>query len=125
MPEYPFDAIQEGTGAASYASDIVSAADGTCTGPGNQKLDFGGRLLTVSSENGPEDCIVEFQQNGGGLLSYSGEYADAVMDGFAIINGFDAVSGGMLIRESNPAVADCVATAATQPANGSAESLNL
>jgi hypothetical protein len=31
----------------------VIVADGTCTGTGNRDIDFGGKAITVRSQNGP------------------------------------------------------------------------
>jgi hypothetical protein len=80
--------IQAGIDAA-VNGDTVLVRDGTWTGTGNWDLDFGGRAITVASENGPESCILD-----GGATGYhrlfifqSGEGTDSVLQGFTIRNG--------------------------------------
>jgi len=107
---HPFDAIQEGIDAAVDA-DTVLVLDGTYTGAGNRDLDFAGRLITVRSENGPEDCVIDCSWEGvvRGFYLHSGETADAVVDGFTITNG-DAgqhSGGGICCRYSSPTIRNC------------------
>ncbi|MFQ5807361.1 MAG: right-handed parallel beta-helix repeat-containing protein [Phycisphaerae bacterium] len=105
--EHPFDAIQEGIDAA-VDGDTVLVLDGTYTGDGNKNLDFGGKLVTVRSENGPESCIIDCEHDGRGFYFHSGETAEAVVDGFTITNGLADSGGGMYNRlYSNPTVVNC------------------
>ena len=50
--------IQAGIDAA-VDGDTVLVADGTYTGEGNQDIDFKGKAITVQSENGAENCIID------------------------------------------------------------------
>ena len=50
--------IQGGIGAASDG-DTVLVADGIYTGWGNRDIDLMGKAITVRSENGPENCIID------------------------------------------------------------------
>jgi subtilisin family serine protease len=53
--QYP--TIQEAIDAATTGGTVV-IADGIYTGEGNRDLSFGGKAITVRSENGPENCII-------------------------------------------------------------------
>jgi len=64
--------IQAGIIAASY-SDTVMVADGNYSGQGNFNLDFMGREIVLTSENGPDNCIINCQSEGQGLYFHSNE----------------------------------------------------
>lgn len=55
---HPFDSIQEAI-LASLSGDIIKVRDGLYSGNGNRNLLFGGKQLTVESENGPQSCILD------------------------------------------------------------------
>ncbi len=109
--EHPFDAIQEGIDAA-VDGDTVLVLNGMYTGDGNRDLDFGGRLITVRSENGPDTCIIDCEHAGRGFYFHSAETADAVVDGFTITNGTES---GIVCSWSgcNPTICDCTITGNT------------
>ena len=79
--------IQEAIDAA-VDGDIVLVPDGTWTGEGNKNLDFKGKAITVTSENGPENCIIDCQSDGVGFIFQSGESESSVVSGFTITNGY-------------------------------------
>ena len=106
--------IQEGID-ASVNGDTVLVADGTYTGEGNKNLDYEGRAIVVISESGAENCIIDCEDEGRGVYFHSGEDQTAILDGFTIINGYQAFygpeSGGAGIRcsnNSNPTIQNCV-----------------
>jgi len=96
--------------------DTVLVADGTYTGAWNTNLDFLGKAITVTSENGAASCIIDCQNAGRGALFNSGESQTSILQGFSIING--AVSGnggGIWLYGSSPQIigcwiSDCAAT---------------
>ena len=102
--EYPIiqvgiDAIQDG--------DTVLVADGTYKGDGNKNLDFKGKAITVISENGPENCIIDCEGNGRGFNFHSYETSESVVSGFTIINGSvtsGASGGGIYCENSSPTI---------------------
>ena len=97
---------------ASLDGDTVMVRDETYTGPGNVDLDFGGRAITVRSENGPEGCIIDCQNISGtrGFYFHSGEGADSIVEGFTIRRGVaagswpDYAGGGIYCSSSSPTI---------------------
>jgi len=89
-PAHPFDAIQEAID-ATRCGDTVIVLGGTYTGTGNRDIDFNGKPITVRSENGPENCIIDcqgtYEDSHRAFIFQSGEHADSVLDGFTITNG--------------------------------------
>ena len=95
---------------AATDGDTVVICDGTYTGPGNKDLDFGGRAITVRSENGPDNCIIDCEGAGRGFYFHSGEDSSAVVDGFTITNGgiggYER-GGAILCNGSSPTIKMC------------------
>ena len=89
--------IQAGIDAA-VNGDIVLVANDTWTGPGNKNLDFGGKAITVTSENGPGNCIIDCEGNGRGFHFYSGETSESVLKGFTITNASSQYGSGIHIE---------------------------
>ena len=92
------------------------------TGPGNRDIRFLGKAITVRSENGPVNCIIDCQgtqQNPHRGFDFDGlETAESVLDGFTITNGstppgaiLDEFNGaGILFRDGSPTVKNCILT---------------
>ena len=106
--------IQEGIDAASTGDQVI-VCDGTYTGAGNRDLDFGGKLITLRSENGPGSCIIQCEGAPNdphrGFYFHSGETAEAVLDGFTITGGYMTGSEGGAIYcydGSSPTISNCV-----------------
>jgi predicted outer membrane repeat protein len=98
--------------AVAQPGDTVLVADGTYRGPDNRDLDYGGKAITLRSENGPENCIIDCESAGGAFIFQSGETTAAVLDGFKIINGNPTTrsNGGAIdcTLESGPTIMNCV-----------------
>lgn len=100
----PFRTIQR---AIDLAVDgvVITVADGTYTGEGNRDIDFKGKAITVRSENGPENCIIDCNGLGRGFYFQSGEDANSILAGFTITNGYD---GGIRCLRSSPVITGCI-----------------
>ncbi|MHC4501634.1 MAG: hypothetical protein ACYS21_21310 [Planctomycetota bacterium] len=70
--ETAFATIQKAIDSA-FNGDTVIVADGTYTGPGNRDIDFLGKAITVRSESGPENCIIDCENSGRGFYFDDGE----------------------------------------------------
>jgi hypothetical protein len=106
---------------ASADGDVVIVADGVYTGTGNRDIDFGGKALTVRSENGPESCIIDCQATHSnphrGFYFHQNESCACAVEGFTIQNGFAPDEGGyiqhaggaILCRDNaNPTIRNCI-----------------
>ncbi|MBM3242311.1 hypothetical protein FJZ31_39085 [Candidatus Poribacteria bacterium] len=104
-PDKPFKTIQKGIDVAVSGEDTVLVANGTYTGAGNKNLDFKGKAITVTSENGAENCIIDCEGDGRGFYFHSGETEASVVNGFTITNGSSAWDGGgIACNESSPTI---------------------
>jgi len=107
-----FNTIQAAINDANDGDTII-VSDGTYTGDGNRDIDFLGKAITLRSENGPENCIIDCQGSEDdlhrGFYFHSGEDANSVLDGFTITNGC-AYSGGAIrcLYSSSPTITNCI-----------------
>ena len=107
--EHPFDAIQEGIDAA-VPGDTVLVLDGTYTGAGNKNLDYDGKDISVRSENGPANCIIDCEGSGRGFYLCKGETENAVIDGLTVTGG-NATTASIDCRlGSRPMIMNCIVT---------------
>ncbi len=97
---------------AAYDGDTVIVSDGVYTGEMNKNILYFGKAITVRSENGPENTIVDCEQEGIGFIFSNYEDADSVLTGFKIINGYNERGGeyaaGIQIDESGPTITNCI-----------------
>ena len=82
-------------------------ADGTYTGVGNKYINFKGKAITVQSENGPENCIIDCEGFGEGFYFHNAETKDSMVSGFTIINGAYEEAGGIYCHSSSPTITNC------------------
>ncbi|MHC4641510.1 MAG: S8 family serine peptidase [Planctomycetota bacterium] len=108
-----FPTIQEAIDAV-WEGDTVIVADGTYSGPGNFNIDFHGQVITVRSENGPENCIIDCngsqEQPRRGFYFHTGEGPGSVLKGFTVTNGYapDGEGGAIKCVESSPVIENCI-----------------
>ena len=105
--------IQEGIDAA-VDGDIIWIADGVYTGEGNRDIDYYGKAITVKSENGPENCIVDCEDLGRGFFFQSGEDGNSILEGLTVTGGrtySDQLRyGGGIACKSGPIIRNCIIT---------------
>jgi parallel beta-helix repeat protein/predicted outer membrane repeat protein len=106
-----YNTIQQAIDAA-WDGSTVWISDGTYTGAGNRDIDFKGRIITVRSVNGPNNCIINCQGNAyqqHQAFLFRNEEA-AVLQGLTIKNSYVNCPGGgaVMIIYSSPRIADCV-----------------
>jgi hypothetical protein len=84
--------------AAAQDGDHILVADGVYTGPQNRNLDFSGKTIRLTSENGPDNCIIDCEGQGRAFHFHSGESPSALLEGVTIQNGLilDGDGGGVL-----------------------------
>jgi len=94
---------------ASANGDVVIVRDGVYTGPGNANISFLGKAITVRSQNGPDNCIIDCQNSARGFIFDSGETFASKLEGITITNGFALGNGGgVYIDNSSPTMTNCV-----------------
>ena len=100
--DYP--TIQEGIDAATTGSKVI-VRDGTYLL--TAALDFKGKAITLKSEKGNENCILDGQQQTRVVYFHSGETSKSVLSGFKIRNGQADKGGGILCDSSSPTISNC------------------
>lgn len=136
VPSASYPTIQSGVN-ASQNGDTVLVADGTYSGPGNRDIDFNGKNITVTSQNGPAKTIIDCggykstdrSGNHRGFYIHSGE-TKATISGFTVKNGYEngsdgnsfslinAEGGGIYIAYSNATIQDCTISGNTTLSEG-------
>ena len=107
---------------AAFDGDTVLVTDGTYSGEGNRDIDFAGKAITLQSENGPDNCIIDC---GGsetephrGFYFHHYEDANSILDGLTIKNGYANTGGGILGEQVKPVITNCVITGNVAQYNG-------
>ncbi len=108
---------------AAQPGDIVLLADGTYTGIGNVNLDFGGKSITVTSQNGAAKTIIDCQGQARtvGVVFHSSEDAAAKLQDVTVQNGSGNFpsnyrGGDVTIIGSSPTITGCVFAGSTTTA---------
>jgi hypothetical protein len=110
----PFPTIQDAIDAAGPFYSVV-VSNGIYTGTGNYDIDLRAGLvdpnffrpITVRSENGPEECIIDCQMLGRAFIFDSNEDPNYIVDGFTITNGSAQFGGAILIDAASPRITNC------------------
>ena len=107
VPSEYYSTIQDAID-ASLDGDLIMVADGTYQGDGNREIDFKGKAITVQSENGPENCIIDCEYQTTGFYLHSFEENDSVISGFTITHGKFFHGGGIYCYDSSPTISGCI-----------------
>ncbi|HGJ66049.1 TPA: hypothetical protein ENS27_11770 [bacterium] len=106
-----FNTIQQAIDSAKDG-DIVLVANGIYRGEGNVNIDFKGKAITVKSENGPKNCIIDCEAKIGtrGFTFRNKETGNSIVDGFTIKNGNNSgeypntSGGGIYCASASPII---------------------
>jgi predicted outer membrane repeat protein len=97
--------------ASFYDHDLILLAPGTYTSEGNRDIDFAGKVITVKSENGLDNCIIDCQgfqdEPHRGFYFHSDENLNSVLQGVTIINGYATRGGGIFCENASPQILEC------------------
>lgn len=93
--------------------DTVVVADGIYTGSGNRDIEFLGKAITVWSQNGPENCVIDCQgtetEYHRGFVFQNDEGPNSIISGLTIRNGYASQGGGIYCKGySSPTINHCV-----------------
>lgn len=106
-----YPTIQAGIDAA-VNGDTVLVADGTYSGDGNRNIELRGKILTVMSQNGPANCVINFEDSSNyyekGFYCHQDETNLTTIRGFAFTNSSGSFSYGIACYESSPIISNCV-----------------
>ena len=110
--EHPFDSIQDAIYWAATGA-VITVLDGNYTGPGNRGISFEGKAITLRSQNGPENCIIDCEYVARGFRFSWGEGPDSVLEGFTISNGNayadeGLYGGGIYCDMGSPTIKGCI-----------------
>ncbi len=101
----------------SNDGDTVVVADGVYRGSGNRDLILGGRSILLTSENGPDACIIDCEgsaeSNHRGFFLIKGENQNTVIRGFTVRNGYVSApgeGGAVFCDTTYPTIENCIFT---------------
>ncbi|MCC6660488.1 MAG: right-handed parallel beta-helix repeat-containing protein [Phycisphaerales bacterium] len=93
--------------AAATPGSTVLIADGVYTGSGNISLSFGGKAITVRSENGPAACIIDAGHAATIVTFSTGEGAGSILQGLTLRRGNGSEGGAIKCQNASPTIRGC------------------
>ena len=106
----PYPTIQAAVNAAQ-SGDTVLLVDGTYTGNGNVDVDFNGKNLNLTSQNGPNSTVIDCQANANSnhraFYLHSGE-TNARISGLTIQNGYQTNGAAVLDQGVSLTLQNCI-----------------
>ena len=101
--------IQAGVDIAKNG-DTVLVADGVYRGDGNANINFNGKRITVKSENGAKNTVIDSQHksNTRGITFNNDETRESVLDGFTVKNGKHEFGAGIYCDNASPTIRNCI-----------------
>jgi len=103
--------IQAGIDAA-VNGDTVLVADGTYRSDGNRDIDFTGKNIVLTSENGPDYTIIDCEgsptEYHRAVHFHSGEGPTAELIGFKLTNGYSNAGGAIRSISASPTIKNCI-----------------
>src|ERR1035441_2397922 len=99
--------------AAIHIQDAILFANNGDTvvvtnGAYNERIDFMGKAIVVSSEEGPSATIIDGNQSGSVVSFSGGEGTNSIIQGFTITNGYATQGGGIYCTNASPGISNCV-----------------
>ncbi len=86
--------------------DTVLVLDGVYSGEGNYDILIINKGISLTSESGPENCIIDVQGQGRGLAIQS--FSGVLISGFTIKNGSADAGGGIVIGGEGTIINLCI-----------------
>jgi hypothetical protein len=116
---HPYDTIAEAQAHTAWYWDTIAVRDGTYTGAGNTNVDFAGQDITVTSAHGPEGCTIDCEGSARAFYLHNRESADALIQGFTILDGAATQGGGIYLGSYvNAGVHNCIVQGCTADRGG-------